>query len=1240
MREERDANTPERRRPKEQDTLAILGHLLLPGGGTVDLLQGRRVTIGSAERCSLRLTGDEVAEEHCAIWSSGEDILIEDLGSETGTFLNGEKVERTILEFGDGIGIGGQTLRLVRTSEAVRLVRLRKAFASARRAAVFVLVLGALGMGGWLLARRLSQQPREEAVQHGARQVSVVSEPDGADIWLDGMYHGRTPAVLKLGKSGEYRLKLEKPGFLVWERKFRAESAEGRVVATLTEVLKGRLVVRGFPRGAAVYCEGTMIGTIPVEARVPCGRHSVIVERRGYESFEGTVEVAQGAAATLHCVLRCEYVEAFRERVRAAPRDARGYFELAQALLTNKEVTEAVACLRIALGMVASERDSADWELSMPEAMLELYLDPPIPGLTPAAMAQFRRHLDEAFAAVTTEYAHLGLLRTFTDILLRSGKGEVAESLCEQAIAKSPGAVGPHLCLSDVYRKTKRYGEAEGVLSLCAASSPPTGDTHLKLAVAWSRLGPHSQQARLQAKAALDAALAACSSDAERQFFMTEYRDATAAKEEAAAPRQPVQARLVDPAWLSERARRELGAADLGAEGARIEGTLKTDSADHNALSRLAKVHAAQGHLDRASAFLEKALRIRPYHSRDKWWLAACLLCQGESRGVGLLLAAAQHSNAVSFNHIEPGDVSALLDQIAERGARNRIAADMQEALSTNTFRAGRTRASILADAAKYGTVVWTRRQPDDKNRLWLMMKDRFLVLFDEAKHGFQDHSPLVRPYGLDHANVTSLVITPTHVLAVADGKVVVLDLAAGRWSVPQLPETAEEAKVEMVEPRAPDCVRVRLRRPDGFASLFLYRPREGRWEIATDRQRLLQTLPADPGLKRFAVARYGALEQMATADAAAAISQWQDVAAYRKQNATASDLGKLLDERGRLPHHALAAVAKAAGSPEGPLHPYFRGITLPGWSAESFGEAEARQAARAVRAAGGDWVSPVVTGYQEDPLSVQVLADPEKTVPLSSVARAVQIAHAEGLKVLLKPHVNLQIEEKDDHMWRGLIRPRGPDDVNAWFHGYRAFLKPFVELSIREKVEMLSVGVELQQMDGFGDHWQKLIAWVRECGYRGKLTYAAMYDSFERVPFWRDLDYVGIDAYFPATANAEADLRQIIAGYKALAARLEAFSKQVGKPIVFTEVGFNNHNGCNTRPSFWSGNRAPIDNLEQAACYHAVLDIFPKQPWLAGMFWWTWEPSGTPMPSDPSYSPQSKLALMVLESYYSSESR
>jgi hypothetical protein len=38
---------------------------------------------------------------------------------------------------------------------------------------------------------------------------------------------------------------------------------------------------------------------------------------------------------------------------------------------------------------------------------------------------------------------------------------------------------------------------------------------------------------------------------------------------------------------------------------------------------------------------------------------------------------------------------------------------------------------------------------------------------------------------------------------------------------------------------------------------------------------------------------------------------------------------------------------------------------------------------------------------------------------------------------------------------------------------------------------------------------------------YTGKLTYAANWDDFDKVPFWKELDYIGIDAYFPLSDAA-----------------------------------------------------------------------------------------------------------------------
>jgi hypothetical protein len=287
---------------------------------------------------------------------------------------------------------------------------------------------------------------------------------------------------------------------------------------------------------------------------------------------------------------------------------------------------------------------------------------------------------------------------------------------------------------------------------------------------------------------------------------------------------------------------------------------------------------------------------------------------------------------------------------------------------------------------------------------------------------------------------------------------------------------------------------------------------------------------------------------------------------------------------------------------------------------------------------AGANWISIVSTAYQNDPFSTDVAPDPEKTPTLESVRAMIRAAHEAGLKVLLKTHVNLQIEEKDNHIWRGMIALRSEAEIKEWFANYEKFMLDYVDLGVSENVEMMTVGVELRNLTKHVAQWKALIEAIRQRGYTGKLTFAALHEDYDKVEFWDVLDYVGIDAYFELTRKNAPPLADVIAGTNKLAAKMAAFSEAVKKPIVFTEIGYNNLAGTAFKPWYWSGNAAKLDNIEQAACYHAMLAVMSRQKWLAGMFWWTWYPGGAPRAGEPSYSPQSKLAELILESYYGAE--
>jgi len=80
------------------------------GGGTVL----RRVVslIGSGPGCKLQLRHREVSKVHCAIVNTGGDIVLRDLVSQAGTFLNDLRVVHEHLEDGDVVKIRPWRLRI------------------------------------------------------------------------------------------------------------------------------------------------------------------------------------------------------------------------------------------------------------------------------------------------------------------------------------------------------------------------------------------------------------------------------------------------------------------------------------------------------------------------------------------------------------------------------------------------------------------------------------------------------------------------------------------------------------------------------------------------------------------------------------------------------------------------------------------------------------------------------------------------------------------------------------------------------------------------------------------------------------------------------------------------------------------------------------------------------------------------------------------------------------------------
>ena len=68
------------------------------------------MVLGRGQEAGVRVVDDGVSRRHAHVRCEGEDCFIEDLGSTNGTFLNGDRVMRSVLKDGDKIRVGSTTI--------------------------------------------------------------------------------------------------------------------------------------------------------------------------------------------------------------------------------------------------------------------------------------------------------------------------------------------------------------------------------------------------------------------------------------------------------------------------------------------------------------------------------------------------------------------------------------------------------------------------------------------------------------------------------------------------------------------------------------------------------------------------------------------------------------------------------------------------------------------------------------------------------------------------------------------------------------------------------------------------------------------------------------------------------------------------------------------------------------------------------------------------------------------------
>ncbi|MEQ8473357.1 MAG: hypothetical protein RIC35_19325 [Marinoscillum sp.] len=246
----------------------------------------------------------------------------------------------------------------------------------------------------------------------------------------------------------------------------------------------------------------------------------------------------------------------------------------------------------------------------------------------------------------------------------------------------------------------------------------------------------------------------------------------------------------------------------------------------------------------------------------------------------------------------------------------------------------------------------------------------------------------------------------------------------------------------------------------------------------------------------------------------------------------------------------------------------------------------------------------------------------------LDGSAEIIRLAHMNGFKVMLKPHVWMRGD------WIGEFFLEEEEDWKEWEQGYEEYIMAYAKQAQGMNVEMLCIATELKQVViRRPQFWFELIKKIRTV-YQGELTYAANWDNYQNVGFWKELDYIGVDAYFPLVHKDTPTLAEVLNAWEPLVHELRSYAREQGKPILFAEYGYMSANGA--AGNHWEIEReVPVNFEVQQVAYEALYQSIWNEKWFAGGFLWKWHFNDHEGNQNSRFTPQGKPVEATIAKWY-----
>ncbi|GJM28122.1 MAG: hypothetical protein DHS20C17_07570 [Cyclobacteriaceae bacterium] len=270
-------------------------------------------------------------------------------------------------------------------------------------------------------------------------------------------------------------------------------------------------------------------------------------------------------------------------------------------------------------------------------------------------------------------------------------------------------------------------------------------------------------------------------------------------------------------------------------------------------------------------------------------------------------------------------------------------------------------------------------------------------------------------------------------------------------------------------------------------------------------------------------------------------------------------------------------------------------------------------------------------------------MADPTKPAPFrfstraggendEGVIHALCEANKRGLFTLLKPHVWI------GNSWPGEVEMQSQEDWDLFFEHYYNYISHYALMAEIYQVDALSIGVEFSKATLSQEtRWRQLITRLRKI-YHGNLTYSANWgEEFESIGFWDELDFIGLNCYYPLSDQEQASGTLLKRGFEQVLRKIDGVKSTFQKPVVFTEIGFRSVASPWLRPHEEAGDKE-FNEDDQAKAYEAVFQAIASSSTIDGILWWKWPTNpGFQGVQDRRFVPTGKKAEKIIAKWFES---